>query len=104
MWTDQSVRIEIVQAEADEVIIAIATPAGTLELMASVSIRGRSLSMMGAHVQGLHPGTLGRSGLNAIGLALLELADVDEIVIQGGVRTTGRRRGRRPRIFRFPHP
>jgi hypothetical protein len=53
-------------------------------------------------VQGLTPGALGRAGLNAIGRKLLEEADVDQIVIQGGARTTGRGKGRRPRPFRFP--
>ena len=103
MWRSTSIAIEIVQAEGHEAIVAIDTPAGRLELMGTISIGGRVLTISGAHVQGLEPGRLGRTGLNAIGRALLDIADVDQIIIQGGVRTTGRRQGRRPRAFRFPH-
>jgi hypothetical protein len=45
---------------------------------------------------------LGRAGLNAIGRKLLEEADVDQIVIEGGTRTTGKNPGRPPKVFRFP--
>jgi hypothetical protein len=45
---------------------------------------------------------LGRAGLNAIGRKILEEADVDQIVIEGGTRTTGKNPGRPPKAFRFP--
>jgi hypothetical protein len=55
-----------------------------------------------AHVEGLGVGALGRPGLNAIGRKLLEVANVDEIIIQGGTRTTGRTKGKVPSPIRFP--
>jgi hypothetical protein len=82
-------------------IVTITTPAGTIEIIGSVTLRERVLHLDRVHVQGLTPGALGRSGLNAIGRKLLEEADVDEIVIEGGARTTGRNKGKRPRPFRF---
>ena len=42
-----------------------------------------------AHIDGLKPDALGRAGLNAIGRKVLEEADVDQIIIEGSVRTTG---------------
>jgi hypothetical protein len=75
---------------------------GILELIGEVRIEGRTLYMDKMPAQGLIPGALGRSGLNAIGQRLLQEADVDEIIIQGGVRTTGPNRGRAPRVIRFP--
>jgi hypothetical protein len=72
-------------------------------MIGSFSRIGRVLRVDGAHVQGLAPGALGRAGLNAIGRKLLEEADVDQIVVQGGARTTGRNKGERPRPIRFPN-
>ena len=68
----------------------------------STSIVGRVMRIERAHVEGLTIGALGRAGLNAIGRKLLEVADVDEIIIQGGTRTTGRAQGKVPRPIRFP--
>ncbi len=102
MWTNNDIEVELLVVEWEEMIVRIATPAGVLELAGSVSRIGRVLHVDGAHVQGLHPGALKLAGLHAIGRKLMELADVDQIVIQGGVRSTGRNRGRRPRPFCFP--
>ena len=102
MWTDAAIRIEIEEVDHPVVIVTIATPLGTLELIGAATLSGRTLRIDGAHVQGLTPGTLGRAGLNAIGRKLLKEADVDQIVIQGGARTTGQRKGKIPRPIRFP--
>jgi hypothetical protein len=102
MWASDQVVVEIEEAERSEVIVTIATPLGILRLMPNVSIVDRTLRMNRAHAEGLKPGALGRAGLNAIGRKLLELADVDEIIIQGSTRTTGRNPGTIPRPIRFP--
>lgn len=102
MWTNDDIGLDLLFVEHEEMIVRVTTPAGSLELAGSVSRKGRTLHVEGAHVQGLHPGALGRGGLNAIGRKLMELADVDQIIIQGGVRSTGCNRGRAPRPFRFP--
>jgi hypothetical protein len=102
MWSPDQIEVEIDEADHPVMIVTITVPTGVLELIGSVVRVGRVLQVDGAHVQGLSPGALGRAGLNAIGRKLLEEADVDEIVIQGGARTTGRNKGRRPRPIRFP--
>lgn len=103
MWESHRIDVEIDVVEDDEVIVVIGTPVGELQIVGSVSIVARVLRIERAHIQGLHPGALGRAGLNAIGRKFLEEADVDKIIVQGGTRTTGRNKGRRPRAFVFPH-
>jgi hypothetical protein len=103
MWDTALIGVIIDDAEGDEVIVRFVTPVGTLEVVASVGINERILYVKGAHAQGLKSGALGRAGLNAICRSVLEVADVDQLVIQGGTRTTGCNRGRPPKSFRFPH-
>jgi len=102
MWTDTQIRIEIEEADHPVVIVTISTPVGTLELIGAATLSGRPLRIDGAYIQGLTPGSLGRAGLNAIGRKLLKEADVDQIVIQGGARTTGQRKGKIPSPIHFP--
>ena len=102
MWDQAEIRIELDVVEDDAMIVSVTTPIGELQVAGSVSIVGRVLFIDRVHVQGLHPGALGRAGLNAIGRKLLEVADVDKIVVQGGVRTTGRNKGKRPKPISFP--
>ena len=102
MWTLDQISVEIEEAEGSIIQAVIDTPAGTLRLLASVAIVGRVLLLDGAHIGGLAPGAIGRAGLNAVGRKLVELADVDQIIIQGSARTTGRRKGNVPRPIRFP--
>jgi hypothetical protein len=102
MWDADEIAIEINLVDHPVAIVRITVPIGTLDVIGSISRVGRVLHIDGAHVQGLTPGALGRAGLNATGRKLLEEADVDEIVIEGGARTTGRRKGSRPRPIRYP--
>jgi hypothetical protein len=96
--------VEVEEAEGSIIQAVVETPAGPLRLLASVAIVGRVLLLDGAHVGGLAPGAIGRAGLNAVGRKLLEVADVDQIIIQGSARTTGKRKGNIPRPIRFPSP
>jgi hypothetical protein len=102
VWTADQISIEIEDVDHPVAVLVITTPVGTLSLIGSVSIVGRVLRIDRAHVEGLTVGALGRTGLNAVGRKLLEVADVDEIIIQGGTRTTGRTKGKVPRPIRFP--
>jgi hypothetical protein len=74
-----------------------------MRILGEMTIVGDDLHIMRAHLGGLYPGALGRSGLNAIGRKLLEMTDVEKIVIQGSARTTGKRKGRVPWKICFPH-
>jgi hypothetical protein len=102
VWTIDQISIEIDDVDHPVAVLVITTPAGALSLIGSVSIAGRVMRIDRAHVEGLEMGALGRAGLHAIGRKLLEIADVDEIIIQGGTRTTGRTKGKVPRPIRFP--
>ena len=104
MWSNDQISVEIVDADHPVLEVVVTTPIGVMSLVAGVSIVGRVLHLQGVHVEGLTPGALGRTGLNAIGRKLLEVADVDEIIIQGGTRTTGKHKGQVPSSIRFPHP
>jgi DNA-binding transcriptional regulator YiaG len=136
VWTSRDISLDIEMVDGDEVIVVLATPAGTLRIAGGVSRRERVLHVKRAHIEGLEPGALGRAGLgaffdkidpttlailfdfahdlvqkvcnfsgssaNAIGRKLLEEADVDEIIIEGSVRATGRNPGRAPERSTFP--
>ena len=101
-WTPAQISVEIEDVDHPVAMVVIGTPAGEIRLIGSLSIVGRVLHIDAAHVGGLAAGALGRAGLNAIGRKLLEVADVDQIVIQGGARSTGRNKGKVPRPIRFP--
>jgi len=102
IWASDQIFVEIEDVDHPEIVVVVATPIGDLRLLANASISNRALRLDHAHVEGLKPGALGRAGLNAIGRKLMELADVDEIIIQGSTRTTGRNPGTAPRPIRFP--
>jgi hypothetical protein len=102
MWDADQIVVEIDLADHPVMIVRITVPVGVIEVIGRFSRIERILHVDGAHVQGLAPGALGRVGLNAIGRKLLEEADVDQIVIQGGARTTGQNKGKVPRAIRFP--
>jgi hypothetical protein len=84
-------------------IMRIVTPAGTADRLAAVWFRGGTPHVRDAHVGGLRPGACGHAGLNAIGRKLLEVADVEQIIIQGAARTTGCNPGWLPSLIRFPN-
>lgn len=98
------ISIEISGVDQDVMLVEVHTPVGTMSILGNVTLVGRVLYVGRAHVDGVAPGSLGRRGLNSIGRKLLEEADADQIIIEGGTRTTGRCKGRAPRTIRFPHP
>jgi hypothetical protein len=102
MWDRDVIRVDIGDVDGDVMIIEVTTPVGIVQIIGKVTRVGRVLQVRGAHVDGLRGGALGRAGLNAIGRKLMEEADVDQIVTEGGTRTTGKNPERRPKVFRFP--
>jgi hypothetical protein len=102
MWTSADITVDLDDAEWPVVIITVTTPLGTLRIAGNVTVVGNVLVVDQAHVEGLLPGALGRSGLNAVGRKLLEVANVREVVVQGATRTTGKHRGQKPSPIRFP--
>jgi hypothetical protein len=102
MWSLDEITIEITEAEPPLIIVRIETPVGSLELTGEVRRERRVLHCERVHIQGLSAGALGRAGLNAVGRKILVEIDVDQIVLEGSARTTGKREGQTPRPIRFP--
>jgi hypothetical protein len=102
MWTEAHIVAEY-EVDGPVVSITLSTPVGVVSILGEMTIVDDELHIVRAHIGGLSPGALGRSGLNAIGRKLLEMANVEKIVIQGSARTTGRGKGTVPGKISFPH-
>ena len=103
MWRPDEIDIELEVVDGPVALVRIRAPAGILHLIGIISLVGRVLVIDKAHIEGPGRGSIGRVGLNAIAVKMMVEADVDEIVVQGSTRTTGRNRGRPPWLFRYPH-
>lgn len=101
MWTSAQLSVELDAVDGWEAILIVRTPVGPISILASVSITGIILSLDGVHVSGPGPGTVTIAGIHDIAQKIMEELDVQEILAQGGTRTTGRRNGKIPRRFRF---
>ena len=101
MFGASEVFVEIADVERDALLVEVLTPVGRCMILGNVRQVGRILYVDRAHIGGLLPGALGRAGLNVIGRKFLEQANVDEIVIEGSTRTSGRMAGRTPRTIRL---
>jgi hypothetical protein len=95
--------IDVVIEEEDDgiVIIRLLTDIGTIIIIAHLYLDGNELVAEGAHVEGLWPGAIG-AGIWRLGCQLLRrLENVDAIRIHGGIRTTGKGKGKAPRPIRI---
>jgi hypothetical protein len=102
VWSTADIEIESNdEPEGRLVCVDIRPPAGLIVMMGEIEVRGRALHIEGAHIGGLAPNTLGVAGLAVIARRAMEICNVDEVVVRGATRTTGRREGRVPRPIRF---
>lgn len=86
----------------DSVVTAhIETPYGEISVMADVEISDRSIRLEGLHIGGGGANSFGSASLRDLVRSIMEQLDVDEIIVEGAVRTTGANPGRRPRPLRF---
>jgi hypothetical protein len=99
------VKVELVETDGDTVTVDLETSAGSLRVLADVSVVGRIAYASGLHIQGNDVGknAFGWTSLRALGWAVLDWLgdDYDELVIKGAVRTSGANPGRRPGDLRF---
>ncbi|WP_165602107.1 hypothetical protein [Methylobacterium indicum] len=103
------VSIVVDHAASDDPIftVELRTPWGTLDVMAQVTLEGRSLRLDGMHIGGDASKRWGAAALRDVAQGVVEELDVDEIQLVGGVRTTGAHPGREPRprrLRRAPQP
>jgi hypothetical protein len=105
MWTAKDIRIVLDDdASEDEIVtVLVATPDGTLAIMAEVEWPKRVLTLRHLHIHSeeLGPNEFGIKRLRWLGRAALEVLDADEIIVEGEIRTTGAGPGHRPRPLRF---
>jgi hypothetical protein len=93
--------LEIDAVDGREAILHVRTPVGLVKIMGTVTLTQTVLDLDGVHVDGPGRGRLQMQGIYAIAQKVMEELDVQEILAQGGTRTTGLRNGKRPRCFKF---
>jgi hypothetical protein len=103
MWDPAQIAFDLVEdMTADPVVtVNVSTPAGVLKVMAEPERVGRTLVLHGLHMQDLVPNVVGAANLIVLADVVMQRMDVDELVVEGGLRTTGANPGRRPRVLRF---
>jgi citrate lyase beta subunit len=105
MWRAADIRIEIVGDATDHPIVTatIETPQGTILVMGAAAAIGRALVLTKLHIHGedVRRNMFGYRRLRWLAQAVMEVMDVDELRIEGEVRTTGAGPGHRPRPLRF---
>lgn len=106
MWTAADIKIVILD-DATEATVATAriiTPAGSLLIMfEQPELRGHCLVLRECHMHGedVGPKAFGHTQIYWLARAAMELLDVEQIQIEGAIRTSGRNPGHRPRAVRF---
>jgi hypothetical protein len=96
--------IRILEEAGGNVVFArIETSVGTIEILAEIALDGRHLKLGGLHVSGINvdANDLGIRGIRRIVREVMEDLNVDQITIEGAVRSTGAGPGRTPRRLRF---
>jgi hypothetical protein len=106
MWAASDIKIVILDdgTEGTVATAKITTPAGTLLLMFErPEMRDSCLFLHECHMQGDDVGSkeFGHAKLYWLARAVMELLDVEQIEIEGTIRTSGRNPGHRPRPVRF---
>ena len=105
MWTLSDIAVDFDDQTVGRIVtVRIDTPAGLLMIMGEVEVVGRRLIARECHIHaergGLH--AFGWTRLRQVAQLVLELLETyDELVVEGGIRTSGANPGRRPRPLRF---
>jgi hypothetical protein len=72
--------------------VAIDTPAGELRVMAVVEEAARIMTLKGVHMHGERAGAkngVGPANLKLLAQIVMEGLDLDELIVEGALRTTG---------------
>ena len=103
VWTAADIAFEIVDDLSDDPVVTIrlSTLAGPLTFMAEPVVQGTALLLNGVHVQDSTPNRIGAANLLVIAQALMERMELDGLVVEGAIRTTGAHPGHRLRRLRF---
>jgi hypothetical protein len=103
VWDPADLSFEMVDdLTADPVVtIVVLTPDGRLSFMAEPEMTGSTLVLHRVHLQDAWANAVGAGNLMRLARTVMERMDIDGLVIEGAVRTTGANPGRRPRVLRF---
>jgi hypothetical protein len=103
LWGVADISFEIVDDMSDDPVVTlrIATPVGSLTFMAEPVMQGTILRLTRTHVQGAASNMIGAGNLLVIAQTVMEGMDLDGLVVEGALRTTGANPGHRPRVLRF---
>jgi hypothetical protein len=110
MWRRSEIRfvLESSLSEGEVATLRIGTPAGDLLVMGEPeqNVSGNALHVSGVHTNGragalLAANPIGLANLQVIGQAFLAEFGYEQLVLEGAVRTSGKRKGARPRAIRF---
>ncbi len=105
LWRRDQIRFDLADDATDHPVttLAVDTPAGRPIVMATGFQAGRSMTLLGVHTHGETFGAnaIGAANLAVIEQAFMELMDIDELLVTGGIRTTGANPSRIPGRVRF---
>jgi hypothetical protein len=100
---DISFEMQFDHSEGAVWTVTIKVPGATIELMGDVAEQGNTLTASEVHIQiAAAAPVLTRKTMAVIASRVMEEMGYAQIVIAGAVRTTGARKGHRPRPLRFP--
>jgi hypothetical protein len=103
LWMTRDISFDFVGDMTDDPVVTlrIFTPVGPLTFMAQPVMVGTTMVLKGLHAQDSTPNTVGPGNLMVIAHAVMEGMELDGLVIEGAVRSTGANPGHRPRDIRF---
>lgn len=102
-WQPGDITFDIIAEETDHPVATVSfeTPAGQIRIMAELKEEGRTLRLIGLHIQGAAGNAVGIANLRILADTVMDKMDYDVIEVEGAVRTTGASPGRRPGRLRF---
>jgi hypothetical protein len=103
VWDPAGISFEIIDDMTSDpvVTVVVSTPGGTLRFMAEPEMSGSTLILRGVHVQDAWANAVGAGNLKVLARTVMERMDLDGLVVEGALRTTGASPGRRPGVLRF---
>jgi hypothetical protein len=102
-WTAEDISFDIVYDMTDHPVVTlrVLTPVGPLRFMAEPVMQGTTMLLKGQPMQDLSRNAVGMANLMVIAHVVMERMNLDGLVIEGAVRSTGANPGHRPRGVRF---
>ena len=103
VWNPADLSFDMVDDLTSDPVITIRmeTPIRRLSLTAEPKMDGATLILRGLHVQGASANKIGAANLMVLARTVMERMDIDRLVVEGALRTTGANPGHRPSILRF---